>query len=184
MARPRIRLSILCEDKRTEHFVRKLAEHYGLTPLNPEVAPQGKGSAEAWVRKQYAKEVKALRAQTSRGERVALIAITDGDRYGVLSRKASLASALRDDGLPDRGPAEPIAILIPTWSIETWFLWLCGDNELNEQESYKDTAKWKRALPTPTTAVKAYVEGPRPGEAQTVPSLDDSRKEMARVRET
>ncbi len=92
MARPKVRVTILCEDKAHEHFIRKVCEHSGLSPVRIEIAPRGRGSAEAWVRKQYAREVQRLRQYAH--ELVALITITDGDRFGVSERKKSFAGSL------------------------------------------------------------------------------------------
>src|SRR5262245_8435693 len=106
MARDKIRAIILCEDRAQEHFVRKLCEELGHRPVGVVVAPSGRGSAEQWVRKRYPGEVKKLRGHGD--ERVGLVAMTDGDRYGVPKRKADLADALREASHPPRGDSERI----------------------------------------------------------------------------
>jgi hypothetical protein len=53
---------------------------------------------------------------------VAILVMIDGDNLGVDRRKQQLDDALRDAGEAQRGPQEPIVILVPTWSVETWLL--------------------------------------------------------------
>lgn len=33
--------------------------------------------------------------------------------------------------------SDPVAIVVPTWHIETWIAWLCGHRPLDEQTRYK-----------------------------------------------
>jgi hypothetical protein len=179
MSRAKVRVHILCEDKMHEHFVRKLCEHRGLSPVRVLVAPKGRGSAEAWVRQRYPHEVRLLRQY--KDERVALIAITDGDGGGVSKRMVDFADALTQQGLPARMNDERIAILVPTRSIETWLMWLCGVDDLMESEKYKNTPKWRQTEASPTKAVERFFLAPRVDEVQRLPALHQGRIELQRL---
>lgn len=182
MARAKVRVTVLCEDRMHEHFVRKLCEGYGLTPVRVQIAPKGRGSAEEWVRKRFPDEVKRLRQH--RHEHIALITITDGDRFGVTERLQGFASALAENGLPARTNDDHLAILVPTWSIETWLLWLCGEVDVGETVSYKNTPKWRQAEASPTTAAERYFVAPGQDEPVRVPALCAARAEMQRLVDT
>jgi hypothetical protein len=57
---------VLCEDKLTERFVRKLLGSLGFDVrrrIRFETAPAGAGSGEAWVRQRYPNEVRELRSK-------------------------------------------------------------------------------------------------------------------------
>jgi AAA domain, putative AbiEii toxin, Type IV TA system len=109
----------------------------------------------------------------------------DGDRFGVEHRKRQLAQALADDGKEPRKDGDRIALCVPTWSIETWFAWLCGLPGVTESTRYKHDAALKdaqrRGVISPSRAAELWLEGPREGEARQVPSLSDARKEMERL---
>lgn len=184
MARRSVRTVILCEDKSHADFVRKVCEAWGHRPVRVEIAPSGDGSGEQWVRLRYPGEVKKLRSHGD--ERVGLVATTDGDRFGVDGRKRSLAAALRESGATERHDQERIAIAVPTWSIETWFAWLCGLEDINEAKKYKNDSAYRAAveqrLISPTKAARAWLQQPRDDEPEHVPSLADGRREMERLR--
>lgn len=118
--------------------------------------------------------------------RIGLIVAVDGDREGAARRRQELERALRDAGQPPRTSDEAIALCVPTWSIETWLLWLTGDDDVSETAPYKDTPRYARASEagsaTPRRAAMAFVEAlPRDGEAERVPSLADARREVQRL---
>jgi hypothetical protein len=145
MGNRRVRVVILCEDRAQEHFFRRLCERLDRRPRIV-IAPKGQGSAEQWVRKHYRAEVQAYRRQQH--ERVALLTVIDGDRYGVEARKKELEEALREAGFEVRQDDERMAVCVPTWSIETWFVWLCGVlEEVDEGVQYKDAARGMAASP-------------------------------------
>lgn len=184
MGKRRVRIVILCEDRAQQHFFKKLCERLDHVVLpRIQIAPAGHGSAEQWVRKQYAAEVRAHRQKSA--ELIGLIVGTDGDRFGVAQRKADLEQALKDAQLPPRGDDERIAVCVPTWSIETWFAWLCGLADVNEATKYKNdtayNAAQRREEISPTIAAQRWTEAPRPEETERAPSLSDGRREMARL---
>lgn len=177
-----IRVRILCEDRRTERFLRKLCQRYDVYVLSSEVAPSGDGDASVWVRKSYASSVRLLRASRHQ-KSLGLIAAIDGDNKGVHKRKLELANELDEAGLPERGAEEPIAIFVPTWSIETWLAQLCGHADVTEAEPLKDHPSFrglwkdgKTEAATISKAVAAWREDTHP-----TPSLADAYLEAPRV---
>jgi hypothetical protein len=79
------RVVLLCEDRRTERFFTKLLRRYGIEVLEVRVAPEGRGAADAWAKKQLRDEVRKLRSknfQRSRG----LWIVIDADEVGVTGR--------------------------------------------------------------------------------------------------
>jgi len=89
--------------------------------VNVVIAPAGDGAASAFVIKRYAREVRATTRRRP-GQRVALIVMVDGDNLGVQKRKEQLEAVLREANESPRAPEEPVVILVPTWSVETWLL--------------------------------------------------------------
>lgn len=173
---------VLVEDKRQERFIRELLKHRGWDPRGFRfyVAPDGRGAAEAWVRKRYPGEVKVLRSKSYQ-KNLCLVAMRDGDNVGVTGRKRELDDELVADGQNRRGDTEPIATPVPTWSIETWLLFLQGERGLTEDTSYKT------AFPSTTKSEGQAIQeaaGAWPGpEAadRLLPSLADGRDEIERL---
>jgi hypothetical protein len=188
VAREAVRAVVLCEDQRHRAFALRLLERLGVTPISVVVAPKGAGSAEQWVREQYPKEAKAHRSRAGAQPNLILVVMTDGDRFGVAARKASLDDRLGKDEQPRRGPTERIACLIPTWSIETWLAWLCqAENELagfSEATSFKNDGTFERLWAKKAISARLAIEGwaqLRHDEAARIPSLEDARTELRRV---
>jgi hypothetical protein len=105
--------------------------------------------------------------------------IVDGDNKGLRQRKRDLC------GDPDRREDnDRIAIWVPTWSVETWILWLCqeqvGNQEVDEARSYKGEIDPSSFNDKVRQAVEAW-EPPRIDEATRLPSLDDGRRELERL---
>jgi hypothetical protein len=182
---PSWRLTIVCEDRLTERFLRRLCERYGAQVLDVVVAPFGKGAASNWVKQQYPTYVKRRRAKGYQ-QQLGLLVCIDGDDKGTATRQRELAQQLESAGLPARTPDEPVAILVPTWSIETWLAYLCGKPALHEAESVKDHPSfgpcrdlWKDGPQEAATCKRAATEW-RAADA-ALPSLDLAYREAARV---
>ncbi len=177
-----VKVVLLCEDTRQEMFFKRILVGLGVHPRAVTVrkAPASSGSAEAWVREQFAAEVRKIR---SRHVNAALIAVRDGDHIGVAGRKKELADRLAAAGLPDRGPAEAICLPVPTWSIETWLLMLVGEALPTDAEAVSLKHQWERSFTgkerhAMDTAAGAFTSGACSGEP---PSLTDGRAELARL---
>lgn len=132
--RAKLRGLVLCEDPRTERFIRHLLEDRGYNKrlFRFTTAPAGRGAAEAWVLARYPVEVRVLRAKNK--QRLCLITIRDGDALGVAARKKQLDDALREADLDPRAPSERIATPVPTWAIENWILDLLGFPDVTEDQ--------------------------------------------------
>lgn len=174
---------LLCEDAEQRRFFEGLCKRLGYVSrlVSVIVAPPGTGSAEAWVRARYPREVHAYRAQANHLTNGLVVAI-DGDNLGVAARKVELESALKEAGYEPRGAEERIAACVPTWSIETWLAWLCGLGSVDEAIPYKRDAAFSHAREAGTVRSRTAVEGwfsmAREGEP---PSLTDRRQEMLRL---
>jgi hypothetical protein len=122
----RAQFVLLCEDVQHEAFLRRFLKLRGVQrgAIRVERAPSQR-NAEAWVRTQFPGELRAIRAtQVNR----ALVVMTDGDRFGVAERLRLLAKAC-DQAAPrvlKPTDGDPVAILVPTWNIETWLAYLGG----------------------------------------------------------
>lgn len=181
MARSQRRVWILCEDRQTERFLRRLCERYGVqATVRP--APSGLGAAEAWVRNNYAEYVRKRRSKNFQTNLGLLIAI-DGDNLGVTARLEQLDEQLDLEGIPRRGSDEPVAIFVPTWSIETWLAHLHGTEGIDETKSLKEhgelRALWRdgaSAAATCKTAAAAWKSTATP-----LPSLRSAYEEAPRV---
>jgi hypothetical protein len=198
----RVQLRILCEDTRTADFLSRVCEAWGLSRHEVRFVPRppGRGDAKQWIRTQYAGktgsrssgEIRWLRSKTNHLE-VGLLVVIDGDDVGPAVRKRELDDALVVARHARRGKDERVAIFVPTWSIETWLLWLWGQRELNEERSYKEDARtgatenaalFRKALSDPdsssSSAARAWKTA-ADDEAERLPSLADARAELMRL---
>jgi hypothetical protein len=175
-ARAGIRWWLLAEDDRQERFALKLAPRLGLKdrPLDVQKAPDGRGAASEWVRRRYADVAKGtVRKRPS--ERVVLVVMIDGDNVGVSARLKMLDEALVASGQDPRGTLEPIVILVPTWSIETWLVGRL--NGLSERESYKE----KLRTPTATNFLQAVDRLVNLDTSEPLAALRAAHDELSRL---
>ena len=105
--------------------------------------------------------------------------IVDGDRVGLADRLRLLC------GDPDRREdTDRIAIWVPTWSIETWILWLSrrqvNGAHVHERMGFKTAIRLDEQGGLVLQAVRAW-DRPDPDEATHVPSLSAARRESARL---
>jgi hypothetical protein len=186
VTREAVRAILLCEDQRHQSFAERLLRKLGIQPFRVFVHP-GRASAEQWVREQYSSQVKAHRSQANHQKNLMLLVLTDGDRLGVTARKESLDKQLVGQGKPSRGPSERILCFVPTWSIETWLIWLCGAE--TEFVPFGETTKLKggtfdRLFDGEKISMKLAAENwttARPDETKRLPSLADAREELRRA---
>ena len=182
----RVRLRVLCEDRETARFVEQLAHRWGIGARQREidVHPQSRGSGEQHVQRHFGSAVTAWRRV--RHENVLLLIVIDGDNHGIARRRNELSRQLRDSGADPIAENDPVAIIVPTWHIETWIAWLCGHRPIHEAQRYKldeplgrDVArKIDSGEYSSQRAIDAW-NPPAPDESTHVPSLTDARKELA-----
>jgi hypothetical protein len=129
MSNREVRVTILCEGRQDELFVRYFLVKRGFNPrkIRVVVSPQGKGAGEQFVRENYPKEVKEYRSQATYRS-VCLVAITDADILTVQERVRRLEESLEENLLSKRQRNEKIAILVPKRNIETWIHYLQGES--------------------------------------------------------
>lgn len=131
----RVQIVLLCEDTQHEACLRLFLSTMGweTRAMRVEKAPEGRGSADQFVRQQFPRELKAHRTQHVSQ---AFVTMMDGDRYGVIARLGQLDEACRAAGIDVRAPGERVAVFMPTWNIETWFAFLDGETVDEAKSDY------------------------------------------------
>jgi hypothetical protein len=167
----RFRVRAWCEDRNHEKFIRRLLPVLGIQLENVFPAPRGTGSAVSWVTARYPDI--CLKARATRNQvNLGFLVIVEGDSEGVEARVNQLHAEERD-------PNERIAILVPTWSIESWVWWLTG-NEVDESKKYN--REMRDNFPQLVDGAVLAWQRPRADEQRFVPSLSAGRKELERLR--
>ena len=127
---------VLAEDKRQFTVIRRyLQRDHDPRQIRPNTAPAGAGSAEQYVRREYAREVREFRNRAGRSRQALVVAI-DADTRTVDQRRMELAQALADGGESARRDDEAIALVVPRRQVETWILCLNGET-VDETTSYR-----------------------------------------------
>jgi hypothetical protein len=179
-------ISLLCEDRLQEQFLEGLCKERGYWIVRRDVAPSGEGSGADWVIQRFSRRVLEHRA-FGREQRGLLVAL-DGDNQGCARRLARLDEMLREKGLTPRAEDERISILVPTWSIETWVLFLHDGTEIPEDEKSKEhrglarltARKWRTLKRDASLAVTtAWFNGQ---DSAKLPSLSEGRREARRLK--
>lgn len=129
---------LLVEDQQQGQFLRRVLMERGWSNHQIRVlpSPAGRGSGEAFARREYSRQVRAMRRSHVRS---CLVVVVDADTQEVESRHRQLAEALASSGEEARGQDELIALLVPRRNVETWF-WYLDDGErrpTDEQTDYK-----------------------------------------------
>lgn len=178
---PSWRVDILCEDRRSERFLVRLCERFGIKVLYVYIAPAGKGTASDWILKQYASLVRRRRSKNHQ-RFLGLLVHVDGDNLGLAVRKEQFATQLREEQLDPRSDSESVALLVPTWSIETWLASLNGADGVTETQSLKALPPyaelWRDGDSEAATILTAAQRWPG---SEPLPSLVDSKSEGVRV---
>ncbi len=163
----RVKVVLLCEDSQHEAFARRFLEKMGWPRRQLRVlkAPQGRGAGEQFVREHFPDELLGLRRSHVRSS---LLVLVDGNAVGVAGRVEAFRHACRERGVAPWEKGEPVGVFVPTRSIETWLVYLQGQ-EVDETRRYPRLLK-ERAC---GEQVKALVEMCRKRElrAPAPPSL-------------
>jgi len=153
----RVQLVLLCEDRQHETFVRQFLKKMGweksVGRIRVKIAPPGKGAAEQFVRNEYPIELKEHRRVRNRVA-TALIVVRDGDNQGLVYRVQELSKACELHGIEPRQDDEAVAIVIPTWNIETWIAYLTGETVDETKSDYPRLQRQRDCRPQ----VEALVE--------------------------
>lgn len=179
MSRGGVRITILCEDKQHEVFIRRFFRTGGwaVRDLTPIVSPSGRGSAEQFVRNRFPRELAALRSK--RGQNVYLVVMIDGDESGMARRKASLGAACNEQGVDPPGVSDNVLICVPTWNIETWLAYLDGETVDETKKDYRRLPRESECQPMINQLVEMCRDRRLRTPAPT--SLDDACTSYRRV---
>lgn len=146
--RRRVKYVLVCEDQQHEVFVCRFLKRMGLVTNNHQVriekSPRGVGAGDQFVRDTYVTELDA-------GRRIhvdrTLLVVVDGDRHGVEKRLRQLNEACKQRGVEARSSGEQVAILVPTWNIETWIAYLSGNSVDEGLRDYPKLARPRDCQP-------------------------------------
>jgi len=147
-----LRITLLCEDRMQEQFFAAICEKESWQVADRRVAPMRVRSAEQWVREQLPTWV--LQYRKWRRENRGLMVGIDGDKLGVSGRRDSLDAKLRSQGQAAMNPGEAIAMMVPTWSIETWILYLHHGELVPESEKSKNLVPARLRAPNHGTLTR------------------------------
>lgn len=127
------RVVLLCEDERTERFIRRFLWHRNIRDHDIHTLPlPTEGSGEQWVRKRFPDE---LRAARNKGK--LLLAITDADTSTTAKRRSELDRQCVERNVAQRQPKDPVIVLVPRRNIETWLQHLNTGRAVDETHAYK-----------------------------------------------
>ena len=143
-----VRIILLYEDRQHETFMRRFLKKasWNLRDLTLIPSPVGRGSAEQFVRREFPRQLRAVRSR--RGEQKYLVVMVDGDASGVARRNASLKAACEEQGVPPPDDADNVLICVPTWKIETWLAYLKGETVDETNKSYDKLSRPRECQPT------------------------------------
>jgi hypothetical protein len=178
MSRTEVRVVVLFEDDAHERFLRRLVNRLHLNPVRYEKCVDCNG-----VLDQLGREVEILRRKKDQ-KNLGLIAVIDADDVNIRKRLEQLQHVMESVG-ETRGQDERIALLIPAWEIETWYVHLCCPEARPVDEArsdYKKDDAWKRLEREIGSAAKRAVDAwlPEVGR-QDPPSLLAARAELLRL---
>jgi hypothetical protein len=179
MGRHDLRAVVLFEDQEQECFIRRLALRLGLDPFRMKNCKNNAG-----VLQRLGQEVDALRKRNYQ-QNLGLVVVIDADRPDHQGRVAEVLARLeRDASGGARKDAERIALVVPAWEIENWYVHLCvpAERPIDEGKDYKPTPAWRELAKDIGAAAKRAADA-WPEEAGRVdpPSLVAARVELARV---
>lgn len=176
MTKRESKLVILCEDRQHEAFLRRFMKLEGWHPraMRVERSPNGRGSGEQWVRERYPKELQALRSSHVTAK---LMVMIDGDRNSPAERGEAFDEACDAQEVPRREADESVAYLVPTRNIETWIVYLRGE-DVDEEIAYPKLARERECV----DAVKSLKEMCDAGALRepALPSLEEACGEYGR----
>ena len=170
------------EDDRHQQFIFRYLRRAGVAAIRAMrivKSPSGEGSAEQWVREQFAIEVEAYRGRQAETR---LIVLIDADAHTVRQRIRQLDRALEQaDVAPINNRTEAIVRLVPKRNIETWILCLNG-TAVNEKTDYKKPRDdWSDLI---RTAIGTLYESTRPNAPVLQPCVESLRMGIEELRIT
>ena len=123
-----MRVIMLGEDPPHRQFMEVLCDRAGWRIEDQRIQPSGQGAASGWVLQQFAEAHREVTSAKLPG--LGLLVCIDGDNVGFETRRRALLEQVNSH------PSDPVAIVCPTWSIETWLQFFDGE-PCNEITSMK-----------------------------------------------
>lgn len=177
----KLRCLLLCEDIEQERLFRPILErHFRRIYVEPR-KPHGGASFVLQKIERWATYIRQHHQ-----EAVGLLVVIDGDTAGLQGRLDALHSAAGSAGTSWE---KRIAVCVPSRTVETWEMWLCGAHEVDEQTDYKNAFRREveRGTMSSRQAVEAWFAPISPemrrAEETRLPALAHGRKEVARLQQ-
>jgi hypothetical protein len=177
----KLRCLLLCEDIEQERLFRPILERHFRRIYVEARKPHGGAS---FVLQHVERLADYIRQHHQ--EAVGLLVVIDGDTAGLQGRLEAIRAAAGSAGAPWE---KRIAVCVPSRTVETWEMWLCGAREVDEQTEYKGIfhREVERGAMSARKAVEAWFAPLTPEAQQTeethLPALAHGRKEVARLQQ-
>jgi hypothetical protein len=181
---------VLAEDQRQKQFIYRFLVNAGVVSrqIRIEVSPSGEGSAEQWVRKNFARQAKKCRARNAHAT-TGMFVLLDADSRSVQEHQRELDAALAAENQSIIDPAsDPIARLIPKWSIETWILFLSSNGAseapVREDRPYKSSKteeQWNDLIPQALATLYSWSRSAATLPENLIDSLQRGLQEIPRA---
>jgi len=172
------RVSVLCEDNLHKRFLMRWLEHRGIKLLDADVAPSAKGSGSAYVKNRFQLFVKKAKQKANQAG-LGFIVVLDGDAAGLVAQKTVLEKLIAGDVTLQFTFENRIAALIPTWSLDTWILAICG---AEIAESTQITDEIKRSIDdAKIRQAAAYFDAYRQATPAHLPAMIDAQLELNKL---
>lgn len=178
MSRPEVRVVVVYEDDAHHSFMRRLVERLNLNPVRYERCVDSTG-----VLNRLRLEVTALRAKKHQ-RNLGLVIVIDADHKGLQGRVSEVLERIASDAGEARTEDERIALVIPAWEIETWYVHLCCPpaRPIDELRDYKKSSEWRQLEKNLGAAARQAAKAWAPEEGREDPrSLVAARTELLRV---
>lgn len=168
------RYNILCEDRQTDSFIRNILIHQNVDrhKIRSYIAASGRGSGEAFVKREYEGKLEALRR--FKRENIVLIVCSDADSSTVLKKKEYIEKCSEVPRKDD----EAVIIWIPKRSIENWIHYLREDGDsIIEDMRFIHTGS-PMACTEEANKMSDYLQG---SDMVVLPSMEDAKYEFIRL---
>jgi len=170
---------VLCEDKQSRAVLYRYLKHErGFERVRVLPLPAGEGCGSQCVREQYAKEVRGRR---DRSVAQVLVVHIDADNLSVEHRHRELAEELKKANMAPRGPAEPIALVVPRWETETWLHHYWGRLGVVETEKYPKFKGYESEAAEPTVVALVALVDRRADAPTNIPAIAVAAEELWRL---
>ncbi len=173
---------VILEDDRHKQLIYRFLVRLGFEAhdMRIERSPLGSGSGENWVRRRFAREVKAYRSR-NRHAQTALIVVVDADMNTVQERLTQLDRALAEDDQSAIDHDEQVVRLIPKRNVETWILCLNMEN-VDEVTDYKTSRPdWSNLIQRAALSLFAWSRPNYQVSTSCVASLQAGLNELKRL---